>query len=230
VATGGSAGRLHERTGTPIHPMSPLAKLAWWRAHEPATFAATPYWGGVKELVVAALCDAPFLTDLSCASATGMYDVHERRWDPEALELAGVGLTQLAEVAPTTQVLPGGLRAAALLGHHALGAIEDLDDVPGLIAVDGGDAPDPAAVEAYTRAAGHRRRVPVTRPEDRALTGRRGASRPGRSPSAPAGASAYAGRAGFPARRLDAGVARSTPAGAPDGRPAQDRLQRGAPS
>ncbi len=103
----GSKGRLHARTGTPVHPMSPLTKLAWWHAHDPETFAATERWGGVKELTVAALCDTGFYLDLSCASATGMYDIHERRWDPEALVLAGVDERQLPEVVPTTQVLPG---------------------------------------------------------------------------------------------------------------------------
>jgi gluconokinase len=103
----GSGGRLHDRTGTPVHPMSPLTKLSWWRANEPESFAATPRWGGVKELLVATLCGGPLVTELSCASSTGMYDIHERHWDPEALELAGVRADQLAEVLPTTHVLHG---------------------------------------------------------------------------------------------------------------------------
>lgn len=103
----GPGGRLHERTGTPIHPMSPLTKLVWWRTHEPASFATTARWGGVKELIVSALCDTRFATDLSCASATGMYDIRNREWDPEALELAGVTPDQLPEVLPTTHVIHG---------------------------------------------------------------------------------------------------------------------------
>ena len=91
-----TAGALHGRTGTPVHPMSPLAKLAWWRHNDPETLATTPRWGGVKELVLAALCHGDFVVDLSCASATGMYDIFQRRWDPEALALAGVTERQLA--------------------------------------------------------------------------------------------------------------------------------------
>ena len=45
---------LHDRTGTPLHPMSPLPKLVWLREHEPETFAAAPRWGGLKELVARA--------------------------------------------------------------------------------------------------------------------------------------------------------------------------------
>jgi gluconokinase len=39
---------LHDRTGTPLHPMSPLPKLLWLREHEPDTFAAAARWGGLK--------------------------------------------------------------------------------------------------------------------------------------------------------------------------------------
>jgi gluconokinase len=108
----GSAGRLHERTGTPVHPMSPLAKLAWFRDNDPDTLT-TARWGGVKELIVGALCETDFVIDLSCASATGMYDGHARAWDAEALELTGVKAEQLAQVVPTTTVLPGLRRDVA---------------------------------------------------------------------------------------------------------------------
>jgi gluconokinase len=103
----GRAGPLHDRTGTPVHPMSPLTKLAALSATDPASVRGTARWGGVKELVVAALCGGPHVVDRSCASATGLYDLRGRRWDDEALAIAGVRADQLAEVLPTTAVLPG---------------------------------------------------------------------------------------------------------------------------
>lgn len=105
IAASGRAKVLQARTGTPVHPMSPLTKLAWWKANDPETLRATPRWGGVKELVLAELSDERFLVDLSVASGTGLYDIHDRRWDPEALEIAGVRAEQLAEVVPTTSKL-----------------------------------------------------------------------------------------------------------------------------
>ena len=105
LAAAGLAQTLQARTGTPVHPMSPLTKLAWWRANDPETLRETPRWGGVKELVLAALADAPYVVDLSVASGTGLYDIHDRRWDPEALEIAGVRADQLAAVVPTTEKL-----------------------------------------------------------------------------------------------------------------------------
>jgi gluconokinase len=101
----GAAVRLHRRTGTPVHPMSPLVKLAWWSGSDPIAVRRVPRWGGVKELVLGALCDAGHVVDLSCASATGLFDVHELRWDPEAVHVAGVRPDQLAEVVPTTRVV-----------------------------------------------------------------------------------------------------------------------------
>jgi gluconokinase len=101
----GIAKKLQARTGTPVHPMTPLAKLAWWKATDPRRLRDTPRWGGGKELVLAELADAPFLVDLSLASGTGLYDIHARHWDPEALDIAGVRPDQLAEVVPTTAKL-----------------------------------------------------------------------------------------------------------------------------
>ena len=112
VADGRAPG-LHARTGTPVHPMSPLVTLAWWSATSPELVAGTPRWGGVKELLLAALCGRADLVDLSSASATGLYDLVGRRWDDEALAVAGVRPAQLAEVVPTTTVLPGLLPAVA---------------------------------------------------------------------------------------------------------------------
>ena len=103
----GRAGGLHTRTGTPVHPMSPLLKLAALRAEDPDRLAAVPRWGGVKELVVSALRGGPQLLDRACASSTGLYGIRSGTWDAEALDVAGVRAGQLGEVLPTTAVLPG---------------------------------------------------------------------------------------------------------------------------
>ncbi|MEU4692722.1 gluconokinase [Actinoplanes sp. NPDC023714] len=110
---------LQARTGTPVHPMSPLTKLAWFAENEPGTLRDTPRWGGVKELVVAALAEAPFVVDLSVASGTGLYDIHSRQWDPEAVETARVRREQLAEVVPTTTSLRLKREVASAAGLDA---------------------------------------------------------------------------------------------------------------
>ncbi|MEU4428974.1 gluconokinase [Actinoplanes sp. NPDC024001] len=116
IVASGRHAKLQARTGTPVHPMSPLTKLAWWSENDPETLRGTARWGGVKELIVAALTDEPFLVDLSIASGTGLYDIHSRQWDAEALELAGIRPAQLAEVVPTTHRLRLRADVAAAAG------------------------------------------------------------------------------------------------------------------
>jgi gluconokinase len=94
----GRAPGLHARTGTPVHPMSPLCRLSWHREHAPHPGR----WGGVKELLLGALCGSAHEVDLSCASATGLLHLAGRRWDDEALDVAGVRPDQLADVRSPT--------------------------------------------------------------------------------------------------------------------------------
>ncbi|GAA4785225.1 FGGY family carbohydrate kinase [Actinomycetospora chlora] len=95
---------LHRRTGTPVHPMSPMVKLAWLRRARPSLHAAAHTWGGIKELVLARAAAAR-VADTSCGSGTGLLDVATGTWDPEALEIAGVTAAALGDpVAPTTVV------------------------------------------------------------------------------------------------------------------------------
>ncbi|MET0418466.1 MAG: gluconokinase, partial [Actinoplanes sp.] len=162
IVAAGRARALQARTGTPVHPMSPLAKLAWWRATDPETLRGTPRWGGVKELMLGALADAPFVTDLSVSSGTGLYDLRERRWDPEALEIAGLRPGQLAEVLPTTTRLRLRADVAAAAGLPA--------DLPLVIgAADGplanlGVGATPAGVAAVSLGTSGALRTVVDRP------------------------------------------------------------------
>ena len=102
--------QLHARTGTPLHPMAPLAKLVWWREQRPDTFAAVRRWAGHKELVLERLT-GEWAVDHSLASGTGLLDLERLEWDAEALEVAGIGTDRLARLIPTTEVF--GLSAAA---------------------------------------------------------------------------------------------------------------------
>jgi gluconokinase len=123
ITAAGLAKKLQARTGTPVHPMAPLSKLAWWKANDPETLGKTPRWGGVKELVLAGLADASYVVDLSVASGTGLYDIHAGTWDSEAMDIAGVRPDQLATVVSTTERLrlrPDVAAAARLPGDTPL--------------------------------------------------------------------------------------------------------------
>jgi gluconokinase len=109
---------LHDRTGTPLHPMAPLPKLLWLAEHEPDTFAAARRWAGIKELVVARLTGA-WAVDHSIASGTGLLNLGALDWDREALAVAGIDAEALSTLVPTTERFELGPAAATELGLEA---------------------------------------------------------------------------------------------------------------
>ena len=42
---------IYSETGTPIHPMIPLCKLAWMREHDPRSLRRTARFGSIKEFL-----------------------------------------------------------------------------------------------------------------------------------------------------------------------------------
>jgi gluconokinase len=97
---------IYLRTGTPIHPMSPLCKIMWLRYDQPQLFARTARFVGMKEYVLYRLF-GEWLVDHSIASATGMFNLQQLDWDQGALELLGIGPQQLSKLVPTTHHLNG---------------------------------------------------------------------------------------------------------------------------
>lgn len=102
---------LHARTGTPLHAMSPLCKLVWFRQEQPELFGRVHRWAGIKELVVHRLT-GEWVIDASCASGTGLLALAGGGWDAEALAVAGVSPEQLSRVVPAEETL--ALRTPAL--------------------------------------------------------------------------------------------------------------------
>ncbi|NEW05402.1 gluconokinase [Paenibacillus sp. SYP-B3998] len=143
----GLGQQIYSRTGTPIHPMSPLLKLMWFRDNEPDLVKRTYKFIGIKEFVFVQLFDR-YIIDHSLASATGLFNLQNLDWDEEALRLAGVTRGQLSELVPTTFHINGlrvehaaamGLSTATpfvvgasdgVLANLGVGAIE-----PGVVAV-----------------------------------------------------------------------------------------------
>lgn len=114
----GLAQQLLERTGTPVHPMSPLVKLMWLGRHRPELAARVRWWFGLKAYVLHHLT-GQLVTELSSASATGLLDLQSRDWDPQSLELAGISRNQLPPVLSTTTLLALTPQAASRTGLPA---------------------------------------------------------------------------------------------------------------
>lgn len=139
--------QLYARTGTPIHAMSPLCKLAWMKTHMPDIHGRAARFVSVKEYVFFRLF-GEFVVDFSIASATGLFDVYQCQWHVPALDYAGITASQLSTpvpisyscsglhaddanvlgIAPDTPFVVGG--SDGCLANLGVGAIE-----PGVAAV-----------------------------------------------------------------------------------------------
>lgn len=90
---------LYNATGTPIHPMSPLLKIAWIREHDPERFRQTNKFLSIKSYIIHQLT-GEYLIDYSIASATGLLNIHTIAWEADALQYAGITADKLPTLAP----------------------------------------------------------------------------------------------------------------------------------
>jgi gluconokinase len=112
----GSGLAVYKRTGTPVHPMSPLVKLIWFREEKPDLWRKARRFVGIKEYVLLRLFGEA-VTEYSMATATGLFNLETLDYDDGALALAGVERERLPRIAPTTGLLSGLSRdMAARLG------------------------------------------------------------------------------------------------------------------
>jgi gluconokinase len=91
--------RIYEATGTPIHPMSPLVKIAWLRNNDPERFKLTHKFLSIKSYIIQQLTGSCII-DHSIASATGLMNIHSFEWDKSALEFAGISAEKLPRLVP----------------------------------------------------------------------------------------------------------------------------------
>jgi xylulokinase len=78
------AGELYRRTGLPISPIHPVARIHWTGRHDRPVAAAAARWLGWAELLLAHL-GLPAVTDETTAGRWLAYDVRAEAWMPEVL-------------------------------------------------------------------------------------------------------------------------------------------------
>jgi gluconokinase len=107
---------IYRNTGTPIHPMSPLTKIAWLRQHQPEVFQQAATFLGIKEYIVTRLFGCK-VVDYSVASASGLFDIYNYDWYRPALEYAGIDADRLPAAVDSLHVLDGlNTTAATTMG------------------------------------------------------------------------------------------------------------------
>ncbi|PAV30617.1 gluconate kinase [Virgibacillus profundi] len=95
---------IYLKTGTPIHPMSPLIKLMWMKETNNEAYQKAAYFMSMKEYLLQKWFDKRVI-DYSMASATGLFNLETYKWDDKALEIAGINKDQLSEIVPPTEIL-----------------------------------------------------------------------------------------------------------------------------
>jgi gluconokinase len=90
---------IYAATGTPIHPMSPLLKIAWIRNRDAARFKQTSKFLSIKSYIIHQLT-GEYMMDYSIASATGLLNIHTIKWETDALKFAGITADKLPGLAP----------------------------------------------------------------------------------------------------------------------------------
>ena len=90
------ASLLYMNTGTPVHAMSPLAKLIWLHQYEAEKYKQAHKFISIKEFIWFKLF-RDFQVDYSIASATGLFNIHKLKWDEHALSLAHISTERLSK-------------------------------------------------------------------------------------------------------------------------------------
>jgi len=90
---------LYTATGTPIHPMSPLLKIAWMRQHDRERFNLAAKFLSIKSYIIHQFT-GEYKVDYSIASATGLMNIHAIGWEEDALKYAGITPDRLPDLAP----------------------------------------------------------------------------------------------------------------------------------
>ncbi|WP_096437336.1 gluconokinase [Alteribacter populi] len=102
----GAGESIYLKTGTPIHPMSPLVKLIWMKENQYEPYLHAKKFLSIKEFLTARWFQRDAV-DYSIASATGLFDIYRRQWNKEALHLAGIEETQLSRPVPASYIFSG---------------------------------------------------------------------------------------------------------------------------
>jgi gluconokinase len=87
--------RMYQTNGTPIHAMAPLCKLMWLKENDQALFKTAKRFIGIKEYIIHRLT-GQFVIDYSIASATGLFNIKDKKWDDWTLKQIGLDESYLS--------------------------------------------------------------------------------------------------------------------------------------
>ena len=147
--------KIHAQTGCMLRSSFWPAKLSWLRRTQKNTFTRVVRWVSPAEWIFAELFGASGCSH-SMASATGLYDLGAKKWDPLLCDACGIEIDQLgepADVAPgePTQLDLRDAKFFPAIGDGAAGNLGCGADRSGRIAINIGTS---AAVRMMETSAG----------------------------------------------------------------------------
>ena len=92
---------IYKQTGTPIHAMSPLCKIIWFKVHKKDIFRNAYKLISIKEYLWFRIFNK-YEIDYSIASATGLFNTKELDWNNDSLKIAGIKAARLSTIVPCT--------------------------------------------------------------------------------------------------------------------------------
>ena len=95
---------IYQKTGVPIHAMSPLCKLLWLKENDQKIFNAAYKFIGIKEYIFYKLF-GEYIVDTSIASATGLLNTKSLQWDEGILNYCSVSASKLSAIVSTKRIL-----------------------------------------------------------------------------------------------------------------------------
>lgn len=108
------AEKIYKATGTPIHSMSPLCKIIWLKENASAIFKNAFKFISIKEFIWHKLFNA-WQVDHSIASATGLFNIENFKWNNASLKSADISQDQLSHLVPTNFIRKDLISSAASL-------------------------------------------------------------------------------------------------------------------
>ncbi|CAM4116823.1 gluconokinase [Streptococcus penaeicida] len=98
--------RFMATSGTPIHPMSWLAKLSYFQKEEPQVMSQTAHLMGIKDYLFYRLF-AVNAIDISSATGTGLINLQQGTWDQDILDYLDISQSLLPEIKDSLNYLEG---------------------------------------------------------------------------------------------------------------------------
>jgi len=96
--------RFYEITGQPLHPITTVAKLLWWKNNESDVFASADKFLCWNDMFARILGLEPAISP-SLAARTGLYDLRSKTWSEEILDLVGLEPERLARIVPAGEIV-----------------------------------------------------------------------------------------------------------------------------